>query len=75
MSDYSRGTRGTDAGWSGRGPGRTGGAIYDKLRGKATRRGYLRQNAGVNSTSTLKISSRPRNMAAMQTQVWKSLSD
>ena len=36
--------------------------------------GYLRQNAGVNSTSTESSSSRPSSMAAAQTQVWKSLS-
>jgi hypothetical protein len=32
-------------------------------------RRYLRQKAGVNSTSTLKISRRPRTMASVQTQV------
>ena len=31
-----------------------------------------RQNAGVNSTSTLSSSSRPSSMAKVQTQVWKS---
>ncbi len=35
--------------------------------------GYLRQNAGVNSTSTLKISRRPTSIAAMQIQVCMSV--
>ena len=34
---------------------------------------YFRQKAGVNSTMTLKISSRPRSMASVQIQVWKSV--
>jgi len=35
---------------------------------------YLRQNAGVNSTITLKISSRPSSMAAVQIQVCVAVS-
>lgn len=35
---------------------------------------YLRQNAGVNSTSAVNSSTRPRNIAAVHTQVWKSVS-
>jgi hypothetical protein len=35
---------------------------------------HLRQNAGVASTSTLKISSRPRSIATVQTQVWYGVS-
>ena len=36
--------------------------------------GYLRQNAGVNRISKLKISSRPSSIASEHTQVWKSVS-
>jgi hypothetical protein len=36
---------------------------------------YLRQKVWVNSTRTLKISSRPSSMAAVQTQAWKSVRD
>ena len=35
---------------------------------------YLRQNAGVNSTMTLKISSRPSSMAAVQIHVCAAVS-
>ena len=35
---------------------------------------YLRQNVGVNSTAKVMISMRPRNIAAMQIQLWKSFS-
>ena len=35
---------------------------------------YFRQNAGVKSTSIVKSSRRPRSMAAVHTQVWKSVS-
>jgi hypothetical protein len=33
---------------------------------------YLRQKAGVSSTAKVMICTRPRNMAAMQVQLWKS---
>jgi hypothetical protein len=36
-------------------------------------RAYLRQNAGVNSTITLKISRRPSSIAMVQIQVCRSL--
>jgi len=35
---------------------------------------YFRHKVGVNSTKIVKTSSRPSNMAAEHTQVWKSLS-
>ena len=35
---------------------------------------YLRQNPGVNTTSRVNNSSRPRSMAMAQIQVWKSFS-
>ena len=50
--------------------GTNGQLTYDIFRGRATRRGdYLRQNVGVNNTSTLKISRRPRIIASVHTQV------
>jgi hypothetical protein len=42
--------------------------------GNAVWRCYLRQNVGVNSTAKVIISMRPRNIAAIQIQLWKSLS-
>jgi hypothetical protein len=38
------------------------------------RLGARRQKAGVRITSRVKISSRPRSIAQVHTQVWKSLS-
>ena len=51
------------------------GHFYDQIRSKGAGRRYLRQKAGVNSTRTLKISNRPRSIARVQIQVWKSLSE
>jgi hypothetical protein len=36
---------------------------------------HFRQKAGVSSTSTVKISMRPSNIAKVQIQVWKSFSE
>ena len=36
---------------------------------------YLRQNPGVNTTSSVNSSSRPSSIAMMQIHVWKSFSD
>src|SRR5690606_35265069 len=45
------------------------------LRTASRRSTYFLQNAGERTTSRVKISSRPSSMAAVHTQVWKSLSD
>lgn len=49
--------------------GSTGASAWPSPHARRPCAGYFRQNAGVNSTSTLKISRRPRSIASEQIHV------